>query len=106
MKTYSHSFLIECLRHARACDLPYYPMSDIGLSQFHDYESRGIKPSSPDPYFTRLLNGKAWHEWTLNFIASTYLTDEWLGWAILEYYYRHDLAGLKQIEQRCRRIIC
>lgn len=67
-----------------------------------DYESRGVKPPRPHPYFESLLNGKKWWEWQLNEIAATYGTGDWWGWATLEQDYADDLAGLKQIVQRVK----
>jgi len=35
-----------------------FPYTDEGMSQFISRDSQGIKPSSPDGYYTRLVGGK------------------------------------------------
>src|SRR5271165_603172 len=92
-------FLTEVDRFARCMDGA--KETQIGLKQFHEYESKGIYPDIPDPYFTRLLNGKKWWEWTLNFMAETYCTWEWYGWYGYAKDFINDPAGFKQLRQRC-----
>lgn len=77
--------------------------TEIGLRQFVDYESRGVFPDDPCPYFRRLLDGKKWWEWTVNEYASLYGTMEWFGWYQLEADFRNDVDGLRQIAQRVKR---
>lgn len=78
--------------------------TDIGLRQFHRFESLGETPEHPDPYFTHLVNGKRWWEWTLNSYAELYLTDDWPGWAQLEVDFADDPRGFKQLESRIGRV--
>jgi hypothetical protein len=92
-------FIVECDRFERCCDGP--PRNGAGLSQFHSWESSGIMPAEPDPYFRRLCDGKAWWEWTINEYASTYGTFEWPGWTQLAEDFAGDEAGLRQIRRRC-----
>lgn len=94
--------MAEVARFERCCPGPDRNAS--GLAQFHAYESRGVRPADPDPYFRRLLDGKKWWEWTVNAIAETYLTDDWWGWAQFEQDYAGDEAGLKQIRRRVERM--
>lgn len=103
MKKYKQSFLRECQRFAECQSNSSAVPSDVGLHQFFEYESYGKKPEQPDPYFLRLLNGKAWWEWTVNYIADSYLGERWHGWAMLWHDYRDDPAGFNQIRARIGR---
>lgn len=104
-RKYSPGFLAEVARLDRIHRDSTTPSpTDIGLRQFFDFESRGIQPERPDPYFTHLLNGKRWWEWTINEYAVIYLTEEWPGWAAIEEDFADDPRGLRQIEARCRRV--
>lgn len=95
-------FLRECDRFEQACDYPgFLPVrNDIGLKQFHELESKGVRPICPDPYFVRLLEGKKWWEWTVNFIAERYLTRDWDGWWQLAIDFKDDESGYRQIADR------
>jgi len=75
--------------------------TEEGLRQFFDYESKGKWPSRPDPYFTFLLDGKRWWEWTLNFYAAQYGTADWPGWYCLALDFKDDPAGFRQLRRRC-----
>ena len=101
MKKYRKSFLHEVARFDRCNRQTGSPFpNDIGLRQFYDYESRGIRPDAPDPYYVHLLNGKKWWEWTVNEYAGLFTTNDWPGWCILEQDFADDPAGLEQIRQR------
>jgi len=80
-----------------------YRPTRLGLEQFCNLESKGIRPENPDPYFVYLCDGKAWWEWTLNYIAEQFSNDEWPGWLCYAYGFWHDPAGFKQLRQRVRR---
>jgi hypothetical protein len=92
----------------------YAEPTDRGLEQFFLYESKGIRPDEPDPYFQHLLGGKAWWEWTLNEYADAFekscrlgcsFTDcRWDGWYSLAYQFIEDPVGFKQLRQRIARI--
>lgn len=101
MKKYSKNFLTEVERFQRFFPSSPVKPNDLGLKQFYDLESSGIRPTDPNPFFTLLLDGKRWWEWQLNEISNTYLTDDWWGWAIFEDEYKNDPSGLKQIKRRC-----
>ena len=76
--------------------------TEVGLRQFYDYESSGIKPDAPDPYFTALVNGKAWWEWTLNQYADLRENRvDWPGWLQLALDFKDDPSGFRQVRQRC-----
>jgi len=75
--------------------------TDIGIEQFYEYESSGIKPVEPDPYYALLCNGKARWEWMLNDIAGRFWTDMWRGWYVYAIDFKDDPAGFKQLRQRC-----
>lgn len=75
--------------------------TEDGLRQFHEYESKGIRPNAPDQYFKFLCDGKAWWEWTLNFIADEYLAPEWDGWYMKAIDFKDDPSGFRQLRQRC-----
>jgi len=77
-----------------------FPRTKRGLQQFQEYESKGVYPEYPDPYFIRLLNGKKWWEWTVNEYAARYGTAEWPGWVQLEQDFASDPAGLEAIARR------
>ena len=100
-KQYKAGWLLEVLRF-KACSRQEKPPqgSRVGLSQFHAYESRGVFPSDPDPFFQRLLHGKRWWEWTLNQYGALFFTNEWPGWALLEQDFRGDERGLNQVRRR------
>jgi hypothetical protein len=91
-------FMREVSRFERCCGGA--DCTQAGLAQFHDYESRGIRPATPDPYFARLLDGKRWWEWQVNEIARMYGTDEWWGWHQLAEDFANDKPALKQIADR------
>ncbi len=103
-KRLSESFLAECRRFERCNDASSASRSEIGLRQFHTYESRGTMPEAPDPYFVRLLDGKKWWEWTLNYYADQLRNNggqEWPGWFQITEDWQDDPAGLRQIARRC-----
>jgi hypothetical protein len=93
--------LREVERFERCCRVQAR-RNPIGLEQFHNYESRGLVPEQPDPYFARLLDGKKWWEWSLNEYAKLYESNEWPGWLQLEQDFAGDEAGLNQVRKRCR----
>lgn len=99
---YKKSFMTEVARFERCNTAKLVPRNDHGLAQFHAYESQGVRPSVPDPYFTSLLDGKAWWEWTLNFLAASYETGNWDGWYALASDFIDDPAGFRQLRARCR----
>jgi hypothetical protein len=76
--------------------------SELGLVQFHAFESHGERPPNPDPYFEALLNGKRWWEWTINYYAEMFGTAEWPGWNQLQMDFVSDDQGLAQIKKRLR----
>lgn len=95
------SFLKECERFDACVRQPgSAAFSQIGLVQFFEYESRGIRPDDPDPYFVLLLDGKKWWEWTLNNIADQFFGDNWPGWYCLAIDWLADPIGFKQLRQR------
>jgi hypothetical protein len=98
-KAYRESWSNEVCRYERCCD--GVDRDPLGLHQFFEFESCGVRHENPSPYMVRLLNGKRWWEWTVNSIAQTYGTDEWQGWAVLEQDFKNDAAGLAQIKNRC-----
>jgi hypothetical protein len=49
-----------------------YQDDGVGLRQFIDLDSHGVKPSEPDAYFTLLLNGKASFNWQKTGMRDTY----------------------------------
>ena len=100
---YKQSFLTEVARF-EGCNTATALLcrSNIGLRQFFDYESRGIVPTEPDQYFAFLLNGKKWWEWTLNFMADSYLTFHWDGWLLKAFDFLGDPSGFRQLRARCR----
>lgn len=100
---YRAGFLREVQRFADTMRPQICVATEKGLAQFHDYESRGIRPQSPDKYFRFLLDGKAWWEWTLNNIAETYGTDEWPGWYCLALDFKDDAEGFLQLRKRLRK---
>jgi hypothetical protein len=55
-----------------------------GRDQFHDWESCGIEPDEPDPYFLSLKQGKKWFNVLQADIMHTYLTWEW--WGFYQYW--------------------
>lgn len=100
---YRKSFLDEVKRfdECNKCCQKHCPsLTDLGIKQFHEFESHGKTPNEPDPYFTHLLNGKKWWEWTLNYIAATYLTWEWVGWYCYAKDFIDDPAAFRQLRQR------
>ena len=103
MKKYSSSFLAEVERFDRCNRQVGSPeRTDLGLEQFFEYESRGVKPLLPDRYFTHLLDGKKWWEWTLNEYAKSYATGtDWFGWVTYANDFLSDPAGFRQLRQRC-----
>lgn len=100
MPRYRDSFMAEVARFERCCPLPAHEPEPVGLAQFFAFESQGIEPAEPSPYFVRLLNGKRWWEWQLNEMARTYGTDEWWGWATIEDDWRNDPRAVRQLRQR------
>ena len=92
------SFL-EQVKRFEACQ-PGAEPSETGLCQFHDFESQGLRPAFPDPYFERLLDGKKWWEWTLNLYAKQYGTADWPGWTSVKEDFKNDPAGFRQVKQR------
>lgn len=99
-KSPKRSFIRECKRF-EDCNTAKSPgYSEIGFNQFYKYESTGEFPENPDPFFTHLLDGKKWWEWTLNWLADMYLTHEWYGWYILATDFIDDPSGFKQLRQR------
>ena len=80
-------------------DLDVAPISsEVGLQQFFDLESSGIRPADPDPYFDLLVDGK--REWGIRSktILDLRYTREWPGWFCLEQDFAEDPEGLRQIE--------
>jgi len=103
MKRYKAKWLTELQRFERANTCTKPPTrSALGRKQFHEHESRGVRPQQPDPYYVYLLDGKKWWEWTLNACAALYASDEWPGWHQLEIDFKDDPAGLKQLRARVR----
>lgn len=103
MRKYKASFLAEVKRFDGCNRQMGSPVAnDVGLDQFFVFESTGKKPAIPDRYFTHLLDGKKWWEWTLNEYADSYfsLTD-WWGWHLLALDFSDDPNGFKQLRQRC-----
>ncbi len=98
MRKFKESFLREVARF-ETCQDGAAP-TEIGLEQFFNKESNGAEPAIPDPYFVRLLNGKRWWEWTVNYYAEMYDKFEWPGWLQLEEDFKKDPSGLQQIRQR------
>jgi len=95
------SFLKEVERFDSCNRNPSSPQrTELGIEQFYEWESHGKMPEKPDPYFTHLLDGKAWWEWTLNEIAKTYLTENWFGWYQYAKDFIDDPKGFHQLRQR------
>lgn len=99
---YSAAFRKEVDRFDRILRPIVVPRSDEGIRQFHAFESRGVRPTHPAPFFTHLCDGKKWWEWTLNEFAASYSKQDgsWFGWAHLEESFTDDPRGLKQIRKR------
>lgn len=98
---YRKGFLDWCHRYSDSnTQTTNRHQTDLGMEQFHAYESRGITPEKPDPFFTHLLDGKKWWEWTVNDYADKYLTDQWYGWYLLALDFKDDQVGFKCIRQR------
>lgn len=95
-------FLKECDRFESACDYPGFrpTRTELGLRQFYEKESNGIDPDKPDPYYVRLVEGKKWWEWTVNFIAESWGTMHWDGWVKLAEDFKDDESGFRQIADR------
>jgi hypothetical protein len=57
--------------------------TELGRRQFFLYQSSGLIPGNPDPYYETLTNGK----WQFDFLSSEYLKmwrkREWWGWYLL-----------------------
>lgn len=97
---YSNRFLDSVARYEWLMEPAVCEKTDIGLGQFFLFESRGIKPDSPDKYFSFLLDGKKWWEWTLNFYKERYEADDWPGWFQLAQDFKDDPQGFVQLRQR------
>jgi hypothetical protein len=98
---YRQKFLTQCDRFAKCCTAwPDVLPTELGYEQFHRYESHGISPDSPDPYYEKLIAGKKWWEWTVNQYAEIYLTPDWIGWHQLRLDFHDDADGYRQICQR------
>ena len=76
--------------------------TDIGRQQFFDFESRGIVPENPDPYYLRLSDGRKWLDWQRNDMKEQYfrylngISDcGWYGWHQLREDFKDDLEVLK-----------
>lgn len=106
---YKPSFLAQVERFDACGREPCHGQnrSEVGLRQFFDRESRGIRPAEPDWYYTLLVDGKAWWEWTLNEIYAKRLgTDLWFGWFCYALDFIDDPAAFRQIRQRCHADPC
>jgi hypothetical protein len=57
--------------------------SEIGRMQFFDLQSKGIKPSDPDPYFNKLMVGKTGFDFICSEYRKMYLSGEWWGFDLL-----------------------
>lgn len=99
---YKKTWMKEVDRFERIDNRCSAKRNDVGLRQFYEYESRGVEPDCPDPYFSRLLNGKKWWEWTLNEYADRWGTDDWPGWLCLAYDFLDDYPGYRQVLSRIR----
>jgi hypothetical protein len=55
------------------------PPDDEGLAQFHEYESRGVRPAEPTPYFLRLAGGRSMFNALQKTVRESYGTPEWQG---------------------------
>lgn len=85
-------------RFCRICPDGGAERSEEGLRQFLAYESRGIRPESPDPYFTRLLNGKKWWEWTIEQYRTAFKTGvDWFGFYTYRRDFKNDHRGFNMI---------
>ena len=51
-----------------------------GLAQFHAYESQGVRPERPSPYFLRLDGGRSMFNAMAKEVRESYCTDRWQGW--------------------------
>ena len=97
----SKNFLKEVERFDSCGRSPGSPQrTELGIQQFYEWESHGKMPEKPDRYFTHLWDGKAWWEWTLNEIAKTYLTQDWVGWYQYAKDFIDDPRGFYQLRQR------
>jgi|SRR3990167_1108252 len=52
----------------------------IGREQFILYQSQGIKPDNPDPYYEMLNRGKLNFDFLCNEYRKMYWSGEWCGW--------------------------
>lgn len=101
-RKYRQDFLDEVARFEQSnSQLIPVPRTEEGLAQFFDLESKGIRPETPDPYCTYLENGKAWWEWTLNNIADTFDSRDWVGWFQYAKDFYNDPRGFSQLRNRC-----
>lgn len=57
--------------------------TEEGRMQFVEHQSRGIKPDNPDPYFTRLSQGKKAFDLLSNEYRDLYFGDSWWGFVQL-----------------------
>ena len=62
--------------------------SEEGRRQFLEYETNGISPEHPDPFYLRLSDGKKWFDWQNTELRSLYHSEEWWGWYTLYEDYR------------------
>ena len=104
MKKYSKGFMAEVARFEKCSTADgLLNRSEVGLQQFHEYESKGIKPSNPDQYFAFLCDGKKWWEWTLNFYIEQW-PQNWDGWYQYARDFLDDPRGFKQLRQRAAKV--
>ena len=60
-----------------------YPRTGEGAKQFHEHQSRGIKPSSPDPYYLKLVDGKRTFDFLFSEYRKMYMSGHWWGFHLL-----------------------
>lgn len=72
--------------------------TEEGVRQFMAYESKGVEPDHPDPYFTRLLNGKRWWEWTVEQYRDSWKNRaDWFGFLTYRRDFKNDHRGFRML---------
>lgn len=59
----------------------------VGANQFWLFESRGIEPAKPDPYYLDLRRGKMERQHAITEMKNSFGTADWFGWDYIERKY-------------------
>lgn len=81
--------------------------TEAGRRQFFEFETHGIAPESPDPFYLCLSEGRKWMDWMRNELKDAYKRyldgdlDSWYGWYMLHLDWKGELHILKLLMNWC-----